>query len=165
MKMFKFLFTVWMALAAVTATAQDIPKWKVNQLDSIIQKAEKPTIINFWATFCVPCIEELPYFQKAAQQWDSAGLELVLVSLDLDDAYPKKIKDFTKRFKITAPVAFLDETNADLFCPVVDKSWSGAIPATLFINNKTGYRHFVEDQLTEAQLQQEIKKLLAPALK
>ena len=61
---------------------------------------------------------------------------------------------------ITAPVLWLDETNADYFCPKVDAKWSGAIPATLFINSKTGYRNFIEEQLSHEELKKEIMAIL-----
>ncbi len=160
MKTFKFLFIAIALFSTTALQAQEIPKWKIGDLEKLMATTDKPTIINFWATFCVPCIEELPYFQTAAKQYEKDSVQLLLVSLDLEDAYPKKIKDFTQKLKISSPVVFLDETNADVFCPAVDKNWSGAIPATLFINNKTGYRKFIEDQLTPEQLQKEIETLL-----
>jgi hypothetical protein len=55
---------------------------------------------------------------------------------------------------------FLDETNADYFCPKVDEKWSGAIPATLFINNSKNHRKFVEEQVSEEVLEKEIQHLL-----
>ena len=83
-----------------------------------------------------------------------------MVSLDLSEAYPKKIKSFAAKYKLIAPIKYLDETDADLFCPVVDESWSGAIPATLFINNKTGYRKFFEEQLSKEKLEKEIRAMI-----
>jgi thiol-disulfide isomerase/thioredoxin len=139
--------------------AQDIPAWKMSDLDTAL-KTDQPTIINFWATFCKPCIEELPYYQELAKKYEKQGLKLILVSLDLKEAYPEKLIAFAKKRKVTAPIVFLDETNADLFCPAVDPSWSGAIPASIFLNGKTGYRKFFEAQLTKAQLEKEIKALL-----
>lgn len=137
-----------------------IPKWKLSDLENAILKADKPTIFNFWATFCRPCIEEIPYFQEVVKNYNEKGVELVLVSLDMPELYPERIQSFVNKFKFTANVVYLDETNADLFCPVVDLSWSGAIPASLFVNNKTGYRNFFEDQLTKQQLTEEIEKMI-----
>lgn len=159
-KSFKTLLMIFLLGTGFSANSQAIPKWKTQDLQSIIDTSAGPTIINFWATFCVPCIKELPHFQKLAQQYKNNGVQLYLVSLDVADAYPRKIDAFTKRLKITAPTIFLDETNADEFCPVVDKSWSGAIPATLFLNKKTGYRKFIEEELSEEALESEIKKML-----
>lgn len=141
--------------------APSIEKWKLEDLRSAIQNAEGPTIFNFWATFCKPCIEEIPYFQQLVKKYDSAGVKLVLVSLDFAEHYPKKISEFAAKRKFMAPIKFLDETNADLFCPVVDESWTGVMPATLFVNHSKGYRQFYEEQISREKLEKEIRRMLA----
>ena len=105
--------------------AQEIKKIKVTDLEKTIAESKTPLIVNFWATFCKPCI-----------------------------------KTFATKHKFTVPIVWLDETNADYFCPKVDPKWSGAIPATLFINNATGYRKFFEEQLSLEKLQKEIMAIL-----
>ncbi len=157
----KLFFTLFAILSLQTADAQEIPKWKLADLKNAIANAEQPTIINFWATWCKPCIEEMPYLQELAKQYENQGVKLILVSLDMLEYYPGKLKALAKKHKITAPVVFLDETDADLFCPAVDKEWSGAIPASLFINNKTGYRKFHESQLSKESLETEIRAMIA----
>jgi hypothetical protein len=97
---------------------------------------------------------------EEAKKHSKDSLQLLLVSVDMEEAYPAQIKKTVTKRKITVPVNWLDETNADYFCPKVDPKWSGAIPASLFINNKTGYRKFFEEQLSQENLQQEIKALL-----
>lgn len=160
--MSKFIFTLVLSFIAIAhVNAQDIPKWKLDDLKTAIAVADKPTIFNFWATFCKPCVEEIPYFQQLVKKYDSAGVRLVLISLDLSEAYPKQIASFAAKHKFTSPIKFLNETNADVFCPAVDTSWSGAIPASLFVNNKTGYRKFFEEQLSRQKLEKEIKSMLA----
>lgn len=157
----KIIFTLVVFVAAVVHVhAQPIPKWKLNDLKAAISNADKPTIFNFWATICKPCVEEIPYFQQLVKKYDSAGVKLVLVSLDLPEAYPKQIASFASKHKFTSPIKFLSETNADVFCPAVDDSWSGAIPASLFVNNKTGYRKFFEEQLSREKLEKEIQDML-----
>jgi len=140
--------------------SQKIPSYKIGELEQIINESDKPMIINFWATFCIPCIEEIPYFIKKANEYKNQDVSLLLVSLDMQDYYPAKISAFADKQKFNAPIAWLNETDADLFCPRIDQSWSGAIPATLFVNNKTGYRKFFEEQLTENVLETEIKAML-----
>ena len=156
----KIIYSLLFLTAAFTAGAQSIPKWKVSDLQEAIRDAEQPTVFNFWATFCKPCIEEIPYFQQLVKKYDSAGVKLVLVSLDFSENYPKKIADFAAKRKFTAPIKFLDETNADVFCPAVDSSWSGVLPATLFVNNKTGFRKFHEEQISKEQLEKEILEMI-----
>ena len=158
--MIKIVCCALLMIISVSAKAQTIPKWKLHDLQSAIKNADKPTIFNFWATFCKPCVEEIPYFQKIAKNYDSAGVRLVLVSLDLSEAYPKQVAAFAKKHNFNSPIKFLAETNADLFCPVVDSAWSGAIPASLFVNNKTGYRKFYEEQLGKEKFEEEVLAMI-----
>jgi len=143
-----------------TAHAQSIQNWKLDDLKSAISHADKPTVFNFWATFCKPCVEEIPYFQQLVKKYQSSNVQLILVSLDLSEAYPKQIASFAAKHKFTSPIKFLQETNADIFCPVVDSSWSGAIPASLFINNQAGYRKFFEAQLGRETFEKEIQSMI-----
>ena len=157
----KYIITILiLVLITLPGNSQEIKKWKLEDLQNAIAEADKPTIFNFWATFCKPCIEEIPYFQELVKKYDSAGVQLVLVSLDFKENYPRKIRDFATKRKFTAPIVFLDESDADLFCPAVDKSWSGSIPASLFINRKTGYRKFHEEMLSRKELESEIIDLI-----
>ena len=87
-------------------------------------------------------------------------MSLYLVSLDLENYYPEKIKKFVTKKKYAAKIAWLDESNADYFCPLIDATWSGAIPATLIVNNKMGYKKFYEKQLTPVEIEVAIKAAL-----
>lgn len=158
--MSKLFLTALLFFFFAFTNAQAIPKWKLNDLKTAISKADKPTIFNFWATFCKPCVAEIPYFQQLVKKYEKEGVQLVLISLDLSEAYPKQISSFASKYKFTSPIKFLNETNADLFCPVVDATWSGAIPASLFINNKTGYRKFFEEQISKEKLEKEIQAMI-----
>ena len=91
-------------------------------------------------------------------KYEKDGLQILFVSLDMQDDYPAKVNSFIKKRKMSA--VWLDETNADYFCPKVDEKWTGAIPATLFINNSKNYRKFVEEQISEEALEKEIMTLL-----
>jgi thiol-disulfide isomerase/thioredoxin len=157
----KFLFTLMFAFTFSFSDAQEIKKWKLDDMKEMIASTDKPTILNFWASFCKPCLEEMPYFQELAKKYEEKGVQLILVNLDSRDWYPNKLQALAKKRKITAPIVFLDETDADLFCPAVDPSWSGAIPASIFINNKTGYKKFFEDQLSREELEKQISLMLA----
>lgn len=160
MKAIKIILVCVFLFSGVPVFTQEIKSIKITELEKTIAESKTPLIINFWATWCKPCIEEIPYFQAEVAQHKSDSIQLVLVSLDMKEMYPKGLSSFVKRRKINATVVFLDETNADYFCPKVDAKWSGVIPASLFINNKTGYRKFVEDQLSEEELKKEIMAIL-----
>ncbi len=160
MKTIRIILVAMFFSSCVTSFSQEIKSIKITELEKMIAESSTPLIINFWATWCKPCIEEIPYFQAEAATHKADSLQLLLVSLDMKGMYPKGLSSFVKKRKINATVVFLDETNADYFCPKVDEKWSGAIPASLFVNNRTGYRKFVEDQLSEEELKKEIMAIL-----
>lgn len=140
--------------------SQQITKAKIEDITAYIQKADHPLIVNFWATWCKPCVAELPLLQQTAEQNKSAQIELVLVSLDFPEAYPNDILDFIKKRNINATFFWLDETDADHFCPVIDKQWQGSIPATLIVNKKNNYRKFAEKKIDPTELESAVKEML-----
>ena len=155
------ILIVLLLFASMSVQAQTpVQRIKVTELQEYIAKSDHPLIVNFWATFCVPCNKEIPYFQTTVARYKDQGVELILVSLDLPDYYPARIGDFARRQGYTARLMWLIETDADYFCPKVDPHWSGGIPCSLFINNKTHYRRFFDRQLTEPQVEPEIKSML-----
>ena len=153
-------FALLILLATTGLIAQQIPAWKIEKLEKTIAQSTKPLVVNFWASFCKPCVEEMPHFQKLA---DSLNVELLFVSLDLQEDYPKKILSFQKKLGIRSRIVWLDEFDADYFCPKVDSSWSGALPASLFVDRQSGYRVFREQVLSASQLRQAIGQLLDAA--
>src|SRR5215510_11600036 len=100
--------------------SQEVKSIKITELENTIKESKTPLIVNFWATFCVPCLEEIPYFQEMANQYKAKNVSLVFVSLDMKAAYPGKVNEMAKRLKLIYPVVWLNETNADYFCPKVD---------------------------------------------
>ena len=155
-----FLFSAIGFLFAMAGFGQEIKSVKMAELEKMIADSKTPMIINFWATYCKPCVEEIPYFQGQAKKYEKDGVRLLLVSLDMKSYYPGKVRAFAAQKKFTAPLIWLNETDADYFCPRIDPRWSGALPATLFVNNKTGYRKFYEEQLSETKLLAEIMAII-----
>ena len=160
MKFLKSILLVLLFTGIVSVKGQTIPSWKVTKLQDYIAKSDSVLVINFWATFCKPCIEEIPYFESTVNKYKDQKVKLMLVSLDLKDEYPNNIRSFAAKSNYTSKIVWLNETNADYFCPRVDKKWTGGIPSTLIINPKTGYRKFFEDQLKPEEFERELKVAL-----
>lgn len=153
----KILLFIGVLLYTFNAFTQQVKKVQIGEIEDIIQKSDHPVIISFWATWCAPCLHEIPYFQETVKRYSDQKVELVLVSLDFKESYPSMIESFVKKKKFQASFYWLNETNADDFCPKIDPKWNGGIPATLFVNNKTNYRKFFDRQLTPLQVEAEVK--------
>lgn len=90
-------------------------------------------VVNFWATWCAPCVKELPYFEKLNSE--NKKVKVVLISLDFKNQYETKLLPFLKNKKINSEVVLLTDKDYNSWLPKVDKDWSGSIPATLIIKN------------------------------
>jgi len=145
----------------MVVSAQDIPKWKIEDVvRSYSAKNDTVYVVNFWATFCKPCIEEIPHFLRLAEKYKSQKVKLLLVSLDLPAYYPAKIVSFAKKNNYNTNIVWLNETNADHFCPMIDQKWSGAIPSTIIVNNSNGYRKFKEEEMSAVELERSLQEAI-----
>jgi thiol-disulfide isomerase/thioredoxin len=90
-------------------------------------------VVNFWATWCKPCVEELPYFETLRERYASDGLNVLLISLDFKSQKDKRLRPFLMEHPMGAEVALLADQAADLWMPQVSEDWDGAIPATVVI--------------------------------
>lgn len=158
MKRYYGLF--FLLVLSYAGRGQQIRQMNADELSRYIAKNEKPLVVSFWATWCASCNEEIPYFISTIKEKYNGEVELLLVSLDIKSYYPGKIETFTAKRNYHAPVVWLNESNADIFCPKIDTKWSGAIPSTLMVNNKKQYRKFYETGISPLQFERDIKELL-----
>jgi len=134
---------------------------KMQDVVNLIDSSTTPLIVNFWATWCGPCVEEIPYFEKIVAEHAKDSIKLILVSLDFNYDYKTgQLDKFVARQKYASEIIWLSENNADTICPMIDKKWDGNIPASLMINNKKGYRMFYPNQLREARFRLEVEALV-----
>ncbi len=135
--------------------AQNIPVYKINDLlNRIHNNSDTTYVVNFWATWCKPCVAELPEFEKLHLNYKTQNIKTILVCMDFIEDIDKKLKPFLVKNKYTCEVILLDEINGNDFINKISNLWSGAIPATLitkknktidiFIEKKVNYDYLVE---------------------
>jgi thiol-disulfide isomerase/thioredoxin len=130
----------------------------VDELFTRVKNGNDTTfVINFWATWCSPCIKEMPCFETLQEKFKTEKLKVLMVSVDFKSQLTKSVIPFIKKRKLKNEVWLLDEPDQQAFIERIEKSWSGAIPATLFI--KEGKRKFFEKQFTCTQLTDEYKSM------
>ena len=159
MRSFTLIFLLCTALCGSKAIAQQQAKViKFDALEQLMKtNSGKVQVINFWATWCAPCIKELPHFE--ALNAAHSEVNVTLISLDFSNKLDR-VNNFIAKKNLQSAVLLLDEIDYNSWIDKVDPSWSGAIPATLFINHKTGQRKFVERELKEGELEELVSNLM-----
>ncbi|MBI1221537.1 MAG: redoxin domain-containing protein [Bacteroidetes bacterium] len=124
------------------------------------QTSDTLYVVNFWATWCKPCVKELPYFDQLASKYPDQKIKVILVSLDFSENLKEQVLPFLEKIQIQSQVLILDDPNTTAWIEKVDSSWSGAIPSTVFYSKD--FREFHEGDFTEETLHQTVNKLLKP---
>jgi thiol-disulfide isomerase/thioredoxin len=130
-------------------------RWPV--LDTLLHSDSDTTyVINFWATWCRPCVAELPHFEALNRNYASQKVRIVLVSMDFVKDIEDRVIPFVERMKLANTVWLLDEPDANSWIEKVDAGWSGALPATLILNPSRAKRAFFEKALDYETLVREL---------
>lgn len=140
-------------LVVSTFTIGGVPSIKVDNLNKRMQNGNDTIyVVNFWATWCAPCVAELPYFEKIDSIYRSQKVKVILVSTDFKKDIDSRLIPFIERKKLHSEVNFLDELYDNEWIPKVDSSWQGNIPATKIYNAKNGKSLFLPRETTYVEL-------------
>lgn len=150
------LITLFFCLSGLFMQAQKPTVYKIDKLLARFHKKNDTLyVVNFWATWCKPCVAELPAFEQVHNEYKKKPVKVILVSMDFKEDLKKKLIPFLAKNKYTAEVALLDEIDGNKFINKIDSTWTGAIPATLM---KMGdKRKFLEKQVKYEELKKEIE--------
>lgn len=130
-----------------------------NELEPYLStKNDSIYVINFWATWCKPCVKELPAFEKLGITYASDKVKVILVSLDFPNKKESQLIPFVSKKNLQSEVLLLDDSNANYWIPKVDESWTGAIPATIIFSKDK--RKFYEQSFTYKGLENELKTII-----
>ncbi len=142
-----------------TSKGVEIPMYDFKSFEPLLKINDgKTRVINFWATWCKPCVAELPYFELVNSRYSNDKVEVILVSLDLPNHVESKLIPFLKKQNIESKVILLDDPDANNWIPKVNANWSGSIPATIIYKGNTV--NFYERSFTYNELEKELKKIL-----
>jgi thiol-disulfide isomerase/thioredoxin len=116
-------------------------------------------VINFWATWCDPCVKELPDFEKLNENYKNKKVKVILVSIDFLADYDSRLIPFLKKKEMKSEIMLLNETKPNDFINKINPKWQGSIPSTMIINNEQKYSQFFESPLTYEFLETKMKAL------
>ena len=161
------LFTVFVLgfwLISVSVSQAENPENKIKVMDfdefrPLLYKDNDTTyVVNFWATWCAPCIEELPYFEQLGEKHKDKKLKILMVSLDFSTQIKSRLIPFIQKNNLKNEVIVLDDPNSNRWIPMVNADWSGAIPASLIYNKNK--RKFYPHEFTFEELNSAVDEFL-----
>lgn len=158
MKRYVWYLTIILSCFCRLVHAQSVKVIKFGDLHRILTTQDDTlNVINFWATWCGPCVKELPYFEGLNKTQQK--LRVLLVSMDDIKTLETKVKPFVKQRKIKSKVVLLDEPDLNSWVDKLVPEWSGALPMTLILNAKREVRKFIGKPVKEGELQTIINQL------
>lgn len=151
-------------LIACKTDNKNVQKIGMGKYETVFKHFEKENdtlyVVNFWATWCAPCVEEMPNFTKANETFKDDKFKMILISLDKSKDFETKMKSFISENNITADTYLLDDnTRMNTWIPLINKQWDGQIPVTAFYKNGKQIG-FVPNTLNYETLEQIIKQNL-----
>lgn len=153
--MFKFYSYILLFISSFFAQAQELKVF--DDYDSLqkelLTDSDTLYVVNFWATWCAPCVKELPHFETLFQNTQHQKIKILLVSLDFKSQIETKLKKFIKKKNYSSQIVALTDKDYNAWLGKVDENWSGSIPATLLI--KANKRLFKEEEFASAKELQE----------
>ncbi|MDM8158188.1 TlpA disulfide reductase family protein [Labilibaculum sp. K2S] len=155
---YQLLLLASLIVSIKSVRAQEIKSHNFNELEPILHYQNDTTyVINFWAMWCKPCVEELPEFEDIRKDYTDKKVKVILVSLDFGKNTEDRLAGFLKKKNINAEVVLLDDPDADNWIGKVAKDWDGALPATLIY--KKDERIVFTRQISYDELVRSIDKL------
>jgi thiol-disulfide isomerase/thioredoxin len=133
---------------------QDFQNWCAQDNDTLY-------VLNFWSTWCRPCVAEMPHFDRMQKEMEAQKVKVIFLSLDFKSQYDSHLVPFLKKKKLYSTVVFFDEPKINDWIDKVDPSWSGAIPVTLFVQHSKEIRQFHEGDFTYESLTSTINSLIS----
>ncbi|MBB2144725.1 redoxin domain-containing protein [Pedobacter sp. LMG 31464] len=153
----KYLLSLFLVTATLSANAQ-VKLVSLNELEQRLSKGKDTTyVINFWATWCGPCVGELSQFESLKKEYFKTPVKVILVSMDFKSKLKSNVIPFVKKQKLKSEVYVINEPNTQAFIDNVDKKWSGALPATLIVKNNS--RSFFEKEFVNTELEDLVKNI------
>lgn len=157
-----FLVLSFIPLSSLSASVPDVRVIDEKGVDSLVQNTtDRVVIINMWATWCVPCIEEFPEILRLRREYMDKGVAVFFVSLDDPKKRQSQVVPFLKRMNVDFPTYIKKAGKDEQFINALSSDWSGALPAT-FIYDRNG---MLSDMRIEQVTYEELEAAVLPLVK
>ena len=148
-----------LVLAAFHIGAAEVRTLKLDSfLEFMNNDNDTVYVVNFWATWCAPCVKELPYFEEIGKKYAGENVKVVLVSFDFPNQIESRLIPFIRKNNLQSEILMIDESDQNKMITSISGEWSGALPATIVFRKSD--RTFVEGVLTYEKLENIVQSKL-----
>lgn len=157
------LLAFFLVFFPLFSSAQNVQEWTIDDFEKRVQNGKDTTyIVNFWATWCRPCVAELPFFEALKQELKEEKVCILLMSVDFPSEKESRLLPFIQKKKLQNEVGLLVEKNENEWIDRVAKEWSGALPGTWVWNVEKNHRKFYEKDFHSVAELKEILVAIQP---
>lgn len=171
-KTFAFAFTCFILMTAVFAqnpddanagkntSAPKVTKVDETTIKAVLKPNGKPLLVNFWATWCVPCREEFPELVKLDAEY-RGKIDFITISLDDLAEINRDVPKFLSEMKATMPTYLLRTADENAVIGSITKDWSGGLPFTVLYDENGNLEYFKQGIIKVDIVKEKINSLLA----
>ena len=146
-----------LCLSFLSVKSQSFKTVKFTEVEAILNSTNDTLyIINFWATWCGPCVAELPYFEELTEKYKTEKLKVILITMDFKSDVEKRLIPFLDKKKLNSKVWWLDEAKQSDLIGKIEDTWYGEIPFTLLRKGSTKDRFWKAGKWEKEVLNQKV---------
>lgn len=154
----KLILALAIISLAINTFGQNIESIDKDGLLKLIHKNNDTTyVINFWATWCSPCVAEIGFFEEVHQVKKDAKVDVILINLDFPNQVNSRVLPFIEKHGLSAKILNMTDMDYNNWIPSIDENWSGTIPATYIF--KGNYSKFIPNELSQEELFEEVDRI------
>lgn len=153
--------------STLSSTTESEPVAEVVSIETLKSRLSQlkgqVAVVNFWATWCEPCVEEMPELIEFDRKYRTKSVRFLSVSADHPDDLEDRILPYMKKAEIHFPVLVVGGESPDDLVKAVDPKWQGSLPAT-FVYDRDGNRVKAWfEKITLSDLQRVLDPLIQPS--
>ncbi|MGH2575202.1 MAG: TlpA disulfide reductase family protein [Ignavibacteria bacterium] len=159
--LFLFLIILLISVSSKTFSQDALPLNSIKEVESLKEsKKGKVILVNFWATWCVPCVKEFPELVKLYNNYKDKDFEILFISTDVPEDIENKVKPFLKKNGVDFLTYYNNIDKVEELINYFDKKWEGAIPSTYIYDKQGNLTASILGRRNYEEFETEIKKNL-----
>ena len=164
--MFKYFVVLLFCISIISCQQEKQIQTTVELIDSTVfqkildENHDNILVVNVWATWCVPCVKEMPDLNRLANEYKDKKVKIISISIDYADEIESKIIPFIQKHKINFPVYVNNFENDEKFINYLNLEWSGAIPATFIYDKKGNQKKFLSGKHSFTDFKEAVELVL-----